>query len=66
MKILVIGAAGFLGFYVCQCLLKRGDQVIGMDNLNDYYDVSLKEARVAQLLPYENFALSSLTWPIAS
>ncbi len=55
MKILVTGAAGFIGFHVCQSLLQRGDTVIGLDNLNDYYDVSLKESRLAQLLPYEQF-----------
>lgn len=49
MKILVTGAAGFIGFHVCQKLLARGDIVIGIDNLNDYYDVSLKIARLKQL-----------------
>ncbi len=49
MKILVTGAAGFIGFHTVRRLLDRGDQVIGLDNLNDYYDVSLKEARLAQL-----------------
>ena len=49
MKILVTGAAGFIGFHVSRYLLERGDQVVGIDNLNDYYDVSLKEARLAQL-----------------
>ena len=46
MKILVTGAAGFIGFSVSRRLLRRGDEVIGLDNLNDYYDVSLKEARL--------------------
>ena len=55
MKILVTGAAGFIGMHVCQRLLARGENVIGIDNLNDYYDVSLKEARLAQLKPYPNF-----------
>ncbi len=49
MKILVTGAAGFIGFHTAKALLDRGDQVIGLDNLNDYYDVSLKQARLAQL-----------------
>jgi UDP-glucuronate 4-epimerase len=46
MKVLVTGAAGFIGSHVSQSLLARGDDVVGIDNLNDYYDVSLKEARL--------------------
>ncbi len=46
MKILVTGAAGFIGMHVCTCLLKRGDDVLGIDNLNDYYDVTLKQSRL--------------------
>ena len=46
MKILVTGAAGFIGMHCAKILLDRGDQVIGIDNLNDYYDVGLKEARL--------------------
>jgi UDP-glucuronate 4-epimerase len=49
MKILVTGTAGFIGFHTAQQLLRRGDQVVGVDVVNDYYDVSLKEARLAQL-----------------
>jgi UDP-glucuronate 4-epimerase len=49
MKVLVTGAAGFIGMHVAQRLLARGDHVIGIDNLNDYYDVSLKQARLEQL-----------------
>ncbi len=49
MAILVTGAAGFIGFHTAQALLARGDEVIGIDNLNAYYDVSLKDARLRQL-----------------
>jgi UDP-glucuronate 4-epimerase len=48
-KILVTGAAGFIGFHLSCRLLERGDEVVGFDNLNDYYDVTLKEARLKQL-----------------
>jgi UDP-glucuronate 4-epimerase len=48
-EILVTGAVGFIGYHVTQRLLDRGDRVLGLDNLNDYYDVRLKEARLAQL-----------------
>jgi UDP-glucuronate 4-epimerase len=48
-RVLVTGAAGFIGMHVCQRLLTRGDTVVGLDNLNDYYDVPLKEARLKQL-----------------
>jgi UDP-glucuronate 4-epimerase len=48
-KILVTGAAGFIGFHLSNRLLARGDTVVGLDNLNDYYDVRLKEARLARL-----------------
>lgn len=55
MRILVTGAAGFIGFHLCQALLQRGETVLGIDNLNDYYDVSLKEARLKQLLDKTGF-----------
>ncbi|MCF8187102.1 MAG: NAD-dependent epimerase [Sulfuritalea sp.] len=55
MKVLVTGAAGFIGMHVAKKLLERGDQVLGIDNLNDYYDPALKLARLNQLNPYDNF-----------
>ncbi len=55
MKILVTGAAGFIGAALSLRLLERGDEIIGVDNLNDYYDVTLKHARLARLTPFENF-----------
>jgi UDP-glucuronate 4-epimerase len=55
MKVLVTGAAGFIGMHVAQKLLARGDAVVGIDNLNDYYDPQLKHARLAQLTPFRNF-----------
>lgn len=57
MKVLVTGAAGFIGFHVSQFLINRGDQVVGLDNLNDYYDVSLKQARLQQLAENANCGL---------
>ena len=54
--ILLTGAAGFIGFHVAEALLKRGDAVLGIDNLNPYYDVSLKEARLAQLEKNSRFS----------
>lgn len=55
MKYLVTGAAGFIGYHVAQRLCTDGHQVVGIDNLNDYYEVSLKEARLALLLPLPGF-----------
>jgi len=55
MKYLVTGAAGFIGFHLAKRLLERGDSVVGLDNLSDYYDVSLKNARLAMLVPVKGF-----------
>jgi UDP-glucuronate 4-epimerase len=55
VRIVVTGAAGFIGMHTSLLLLARGDEVIGIDSLNDYYDVSLKEARLGQLSAYSNF-----------
>lgn len=60
MKVLVTGAAGFIGAHVSRALLDRGDEVVGIDNLNAYYDVSLKEARLAWLRPYPRFTFIKL------
>ncbi len=56
MKVLVTGAAGFIGFHLARRLLERGDSVVGVDNLNAYYDVALKEARLARLRQFPAFA----------
>lgn len=55
MQILVTGAAGFIGYHLSEKLLARGDSVTGLDNLNDYYDVSLKEARLSRLQRHPAF-----------
>ncbi len=55
MKILVTGTAGFIGSHVAMRLLERGDQVIGVDNLSDYYDVNLKKARLARFAEHPNY-----------
>ena len=57
MKILVTGAAGFIGFATAKQLLERGETVVGLDNFNNYYDVSLKEARAAILDGFDNFLM---------
>lgn len=54
-KILISGTAGFIGFYLSKKLLDQGHEVLGIDNLNDYYDVKLKSARLEKLSPYKNF-----------
>jgi len=56
MKILVTGAAGFIGMHLSKRLLERGDEVVGIDNLNDYYAVQLKHDRLKQLDGYEKFS----------
>ncbi|MFM9851100.1 MAG: NAD-dependent epimerase [Hyphomicrobiaceae bacterium] len=55
MHVLVTGAAGFIGFHTARVLLERGDTVVGLDNINDYYDVSLKHARLDRLAKFPNF-----------
>jgi UDP-glucuronate 4-epimerase len=60
MSILVTGAAGFIGFHVAKVLLERGDQVVGIDNLNDYYDVRLKQARLAELAAFPGFVFAKV------
>jgi len=55
LKVLITGCAGFIGMHVAQMLLERGEQVVGIDNLNDYYDPKLKLARLQQLNHYQNF-----------
>jgi UDP-glucuronate 4-epimerase len=60
MSILLTGAAGFIGFHVAKALLDRGERLIAVDNLNDYYDVSLKEARLAKLRAHPGFTFAKL------
>jgi len=60
MRFLVTGAAGFIGFHTAKALLDRGDEVIGLDNVNAYYDVKLKEARLAQLQGRNGFGFHKL------
>ena len=60
MKVLVTGAAGFIGYHVSQRLLARGDEVVGVDNVNDYYDPKLKEARLARLYAADGFRFERL------
>ncbi len=60
MRILVTGCAGFIGWKVCELLLSRGYEVVGVDNLNDYYDVRLKEWRLRRLLDFGGFSFHRL------
>ena len=60
MKLLLTGASGFIGFHTALRLLQRGDTVVGVDNLNAYYDVRLKEARLEQLLKHPGFEFHRL------
>ena len=60
MKVLVTGCAGFIGMHVAKRLLERGDEVVGIDNLNDYYDPRLKLARLKQLEPHAGFSFAKI------
>ncbi len=60
LKYLVTGAAGFIGMYTAKRLLEEGHQVVGLDNLNNYYEPALKEHRLAQLTPYDHFVFKKL------
>ena len=60
MRVLVTGAAGFIGYHTAKALLARGDEVVGLDNLNAYYDVKLKEARLSQLHNCNGFSFHKL------
>lgn len=60
MKILVTGSAGFIGMHVSKRLLESGYNVVGIDNLNDYYEVTLKEARNSELMNYNNYSFYNI------
>ena len=63
MKILVTGTAGFIGFHLAKKLLERGDEVVGLDNINDYYDVNLKYARLNELgIQYKMNGTGKVVW----
>lgn len=61
MKVLVTGSAGFIGFHLAKRLLERGDTVVGLDHLNDYYDVSLKKARLRELENFSQYSHQTLS-----
>ena len=61
-KILVTGSAGFIGFHFSKNLLEDGFEVLGIDNMNDYYNPLLKEARLAELKCFENFTFTFCWW----
>ena len=60
MTVLVTGAAGFIGYHVAEALLEQGETIIGVDNLNDYYDVSLKKKRLENLQKHNGFMFQKL------
>lgn len=60
MTVLVTGAAGFIGYHVCKALVERGDKVLGVDNINDYYDTELKKNRIKQLTGRNGFSFEQL------
>ncbi|MFT6733293.1 MAG: UDP-glucuronate 4-epimerase [Polaribacter sp.] len=60
MKILVTGAAGFIGFHVSKYLMKRGDEVVGIDNINDYYDPNIKLGRLEMLKEFDTFSFQKM------
>jgi UDP-glucuronate 4-epimerase len=60
VKILVTGSAGFIGYHLCKSLLEDGFEVLGIDNVNNYYDQKLKFARLEQLKPYKNFRFEKI------
>ncbi len=60
IKVLVTGAAGFIGFHLAKSLLADGYEVLGIDNINNYYDPSLKRARLKKLQPYQNFSFKKV------
>ena len=60
MKVLITGAAGFIGSALALKLFERGDEVVGIDNMNDYYDVNLKKARLARLQEHKGFTFHQL------